>query len=103
MPLDTVIIENRESFSREIRLKIQIRESFFAKFHSNMVDLIMIYFCQVNPTQTRGGEGGFEARGSKLPYATKQPYTVTYYAPVTFPKIYLGKFWKKKIRPILVT
>ena len=29
MPLDTVIGENRESFTREIRLKIQIRESFF--------------------------------------------------------------------------
>ena len=28
MPLDTVIGENRESFFREIQLKIQIRESF---------------------------------------------------------------------------
>ena len=31
MPLDTVIGENRESFPREIRLKIQIREKKIRK------------------------------------------------------------------------
>ena len=46
---------------------------------------------------------GFEARGTKLPYATKKRYTVGYYAPVTFPKIYLGKFWNIFFWQILIT
>ena len=41
------------------------------------------------------GGCGFEIRGNKLPYATTKHYTVRYYAPVAFPKIYLGKFWRK--------
>ena len=53
MPLDTVIGENRESFSREIRLKIQIRESFFHEIPLKY-DQPMVYFFQVNRTTKHG-------------------------------------------------
>ena len=46
---------------------------------------------------------GGGARGTKLPYATKKRYTVGYYTPVTFPKIYLGKFWNIFFGQILIT
>ena len=54
MPLDMVIGENRESFSAKFESKSRFAKVFSAKFHLNMVDLIMIYFCQVNRTTKHG-------------------------------------------------